>query len=156
MENRGNYEVLPAVGSLRGYSRKLVVIGCYIPPNYNTARAKACLDHITDVVLEARRKYSDPFVVVSGDFNQWDIGCAHQDYADIVKSAVGPTRGGRCIDRVFTNFSDFVQGAGTLPPLETDCRNKKSDHMIAYVEAHFPRKGAFKTLKYTYLSLIHI
>ena len=47
MQNRGNFEVLPTVGTLRGYARKVVVIGCYSPPNYVTARAKECLDHIT-------------------------------------------------------------------------------------------------------------
>ena len=48
MSNRGNFEVLPVAGHLRGYSRKMVVIGCYIPPNYTTARARECLEHIRD------------------------------------------------------------------------------------------------------------
>ena len=150
MENRGNFEVLPTVGSIRGYSRKIVVVGCYIPPNYPVQRAQACLDHITDVVLESRRKYSDPFIVVAGDFNQWDIGHALRDYADITEEAVGPTRGSRCIDRVFTNFVGHVRARGTLPPLESDCGSKKRDHLIAFVEASLPKKEAYKVLKYTY------
>ena len=96
------------MGTLRGYARKVVVIGCYIPPNDVTARAKECLDHITDVVIEARRKYSDPFLIIAGDFNQWDVAHALRDYSDVSEVMVGPTQGNRSIDRLFTNFGDMV------------------------------------------------
>ena len=156
MANRGNFEVLPVVGCLRGYSRKIAVIGCYIPPNYTVKRGKECLEHITDIVLEVRRRYDDPFVVIGGDFNQWDIAGALEDYADLVESDVGPSRGSRRIDRLFSNFSGNVEAAGTLPPLETDDRSRRSDHKITFIEAVLPKKKSFKMLKYTYLSLIHI
>ena len=33
--NDENFEVVVAMGNIKGLSRKLLVIGCYIPPNYN-------------------------------------------------------------------------------------------------------------------------
>ena len=114
-------------------------------------QAKACLDHITDAVLEMRQRYVNPYVVVTGDFNQWRIDQALEDYIDIVESDVGPTRGDRKIDRIFTNFPRSIIEAGSLPPLETDGPERKvSDHRIAYVGANLPGKGPGKTLKYTY------
>ena len=35
MNNPSNFEVIALVGKITGLSRKLVVIACYIPPNYN-------------------------------------------------------------------------------------------------------------------------
>ena len=119
MQNPNDFEVLVASGSLRGHARKLVVIACYLPPNYTVPRANACLAHITDVVLEARRRYTDPYILVGGDFNQWDIASALVDYIDIAETDVGPTRGDRSIDRLFSNFHRSVIESGTLPPLET-------------------------------------
>ena len=78
---------------MRGHSKKLVVVAAYIPPNYTVPKAKACLDYITDAVLEMRRRYVDPYVTVMGDFNQWDIPTALDDYIDIMEAPVGPTRG---------------------------------------------------------------
>ena len=44
IKNDERFEVLACVGSIRGHSRKLVVIACYIPPNYIKTRGdKACL-----------------------------------------------------------------------------------------------------------------
>ena len=49
--NPDSFEVLGAVGTLLGHSRRFVVLGCYIPPGYSVARGKACLAYITDLVL---------------------------------------------------------------------------------------------------------
>ena len=73
MPNPDSFEVLPAVGTVKGPSRKLIVVAAYIPPNYNVPRAKKCLDYITDLVIMIKNKYRDPFIVVAGDFNQWAV-----------------------------------------------------------------------------------
>ena len=72
--NPDNYEILPVIGNLRGHSRKIVIINCYIPPNYVVKRGKECLDYVSDVVVEVKRRYTDPYLVIMGDFNQWDLG----------------------------------------------------------------------------------
>ena len=117
--NPSGFEVLGGVGTLRGHSRRMVVLACYLPPGYNAARGRACLDYITDLVIEVKTCYRQPYIVVVGDFNQWPIHEALGDYADITESTVGPTRGSRSIDRIFTSFGDCIRDSGTLPPLET-------------------------------------
>ena len=72
-------------------------------------------------------------MVIAGDFNQWGIGNALEDYIDLSEAAVGPTRGTHQIDRIFTNFGDVVFGAGTVPPLNADdpSQGHASNHRVA-------------------------
>ena len=58
MPNQDNFEVLGTIGSLRGHSRRIVVVSCYVPPNYVTTRARDCLEYIVDLVVEIKRKYT--------------------------------------------------------------------------------------------------
>ena len=55
VKNEENFEVLSCVGSMRGHSRKIVVIGCYLPPNYVKARGDRAVAFVGDVVAEAKR-----------------------------------------------------------------------------------------------------
>ena len=86
------YEVMVCAGYVQGYSKNLVVIGCYIPPNYPVASGRGCFVHIKDLVIEIKRAYCDPLIVVSGDFNQWEVRHTLQEFPDLKKVVVGPTR----------------------------------------------------------------
>ena len=110
------FETIMAAGSMRGHSRKLVVIAAYMPPGDPVQRGRSCLKHISEMVSEAKRRFSEPMIVVSGDFNQWPIGNALADYVDLVEVDVGPTRGSRSIDRIFLNLGSAVVSKGTTPP----------------------------------------
>ena len=125
------------------------MVACYIPPNYTAVRGSECLDHITDLVLELKRKYVDPYLVVTGDFNQWNAGAALADYGDVREMDVGPTRNARCLDKVFVNFGDLVRDAGTHCPLES-LDAVPSDHRMAYVRAELPRFEKYEMLTYSY------
>ena len=96
------------------------------------------------------RFYKDPYIIVTGDFNQWDLTAALEDYPDLDEAPVGPTRQGRHIDRAITNFHTFTSKAGTLAPLESSDFTRASDHLVAFVEANLPRKEAYELLHYTY------
>ena len=119
-----------------------------MPPGDVAARGNNCLDFITDLVIQYKRKYSNPYVVVGGDFNQWKIDEALADFVDLSEAPVGPTRQGRSIDRLFMIIP--VSAAGTVPPLESDDSSKKSDHLIAFAEAQLERKEAYKWVTYSY------
>ena len=151
--NPENYEVLVATGKIFGLSRKLVVTGAYVPPGYSVARGRGAIDYIKEYILEVKRKYRDPYLVIVGDFNQWKAEDATVDYLDIREADVGITRGGSCIDRIFTNLDSVVK-ATTLEPLETDQddRNevRKSDLRIAFVETSLPRMRPYVWMKYSY------
>ena len=106
----------------------MLVVSCYIPPRYNGSRVKDCVDYITDTVLEIKRKYRDPYIIVAGNFNQWDIAGALADYHDFSEVNVGPTQGDRSTDCIFVTFGESVITHGSLPPLEN---LRRSDHRIA-------------------------
>ena len=53
-----------AAGSIFGHCRKLVVIATYLPPNYRVPRGKAALDFLSRVIIQMKRKYKDPFIVL--------------------------------------------------------------------------------------------
>ena len=38
------FELLAAAGSIKGHKRKIVIIGCYLPPGYNRHRGAAALE----------------------------------------------------------------------------------------------------------------
>ena len=90
LPNPGGFEVLVTQSNIPGHSRKFITVACYLPPNYNARRGKDALDHIENVVLEIKRRYRDPFIMVAGDFNQWPIQDALQDFPDLREAPVGP------------------------------------------------------------------
>ena len=94
------------------------------------------MDFIAGVVSEVKRRHDDPMVVLAGDFNQWDIASALQDFPDLLEAPVGETRGDRSIDRVFLNME--LRESGTVPPLETDADaetglRRKSDLSLIHI-----------------------
>ena len=120
LTNPENFEVLVTMSTLPGYSRKLLTVGCYLPPNYPVPRGKEALEHVENVVRELKRSYKDPFIVVGGDFNQWPVDEVLSNFPDLREVQVGPTRKDRCIDCLFTNFSRSITECGTVPPLEPE------------------------------------
>ena len=141
IHNPGNFEVLVTLSTVPGYSRKLLTVGCYLPPNYPVPKGKEALEHIENVVRNLKSTYKDPFILVGGDFNQWDVAEALSDFPDIREADVGPTRKDRCIDRIFTNFGRSITESGTVPPLEPEPGHQgtRSDHRIAFVKAELPK-----------------
>ena len=93
LPNPGGHEVLAVAGSVAGYSRKMVVVAGYKPPGLAPARARSCVEYISDVILEAKRKYQDPHIILSGDFNQWQIQDAVLDDPNVQEVFIGPSRG---------------------------------------------------------------
>ena len=122
--------MLIATGSLKGHSRRLAVLACYIPPGYHKTRGEAAVAHINDVIVHLKRRFTDPYLVIAGDYNQWDIVESLSDFPDLREAPVGPTRGALSIDKIFSNISRSITEAGTLEPLETEESDRQSDHRI--------------------------
>ena len=96
-----------------------MVLACYLPPGDNTQRGNGCLDYVEDLVIKLKRKYFDPYIVVGGNFNQWKIHDVVADFPELLEAQVGPTRGTKCLDRLFSNLD--VSKAGTVLPRSSDC-----------------------------------
>ena len=109
------------------------------------------MDFIAGCVTRAKRQYTDPFVIIAGDFNQWMVEKVLADHIDIQEPLVGPTRSGRSIDQIFTNFAGSIMEARTVPPLETDNATvKKSDHPVSLIKSNISRISPVKWLEYSY------
>lgn len=91
-----------------------------MPPGDTVARGRSCLQYIRDLVMEVKRRYNDPMIVVAGSLNQWQNNEPLADFVDIAEVWVGPTRGSRSIDLISIKFDQAVTSKGTAPPLETD------------------------------------
>ena len=131
LRNDENFEVVVAAGTVEGHVQKVVVIACYVPTNYSATRAGNCLEYIGQIVTEIKRRYKDPYVAVTGDFNQRDLALALEEFADMA----GPTRGDRIIDRTFKNFNQVVE-VGTVSPLQTEREDyRESGHRVRYLPA---------------------
>ena len=149
------FEVLPVIMTETSIRRKFYLVAAYIPPGYAVPRGKACLEHIRNLVLHIKNiAQTPPYVLVAGDFNQWEVGEALQDYPDLVEIQTPPTRQDRNIDRIFLNWHDDVTDSGCLPPLETEEREDgttaQSDHLIQYVCSRLDKRDPIRWETFSY------
>ena len=151
--NAQNFEVLPIVASITKIRRKFLIIAIYIPPNYTVNRGAACLQHVNNLVLHIKRNSTDPYIILAGDFNQWDIAGALEDFPELVEVETPPTRGDRKIDKIYTNWHSDIHDAGCIPPLETEgppSTRTYSDHSIQYMCSRLSRKSPTTWEVYSY------
>ena len=151
--NPKGFEVLGMYMTIANIKRKFYVVAAYIPPNYTVPKGKACLQHINNMVLDIKRGAQDPYILVAGDFNQWPIEVALEDYEELVEVPSPPTRGDRKIDRTFTNWHDDVTDSGCLPPLESEGDGNTvtvSDHKIQYTCSRLPVRDPVKWETFTH------
>ena len=146
--NPDDFEIVASVGKAPGVKGKLFCVGCYLPPNITSARAKANVEFISDLLNEAKRKFEGCSIIIAGDFNQWPVGELLDEHPDLAEIDHGPTREDREIDRSFINFSRSLTEYGTLEPLDTEDSNP-SDHRIAWARAEFePNSNKYTTYSY--------
>ena len=151
--NPEKFEVLPLSVTVADVSRKLFVLAAYIPPGYAVGRGRACLHHIADIVLMIKNRHEDSLVLVAGDFNQWDISSAMAEFSDMTEVSTPPTRDGRKIDKMFTNWHGDVEEGGCIPPLQTeviDGQSTTSDHSIQYLMSRLPRREPIRWETFTH------
>ena len=114
--NQDNFEVLCIAGKVDKIREKVVVIAVYMPPNYTRVKANSCLDYISDVISEAKRRVEAPVIMVAGDWNQWNVRRVLDDHPDMSEVEHGPTRGDRKIDKFLVNFGrSFVKLTSSHP-----------------------------------------
>ena len=57
----------------------MLVVGVYVPPNYDSSTANDCLQYVNDTLIHLTRKYTDPHIMLGGDFNKKDAAKATTD-----------------------------------------------------------------------------
>ena len=70
------------------------------------------------------------------------------DFIDFSEVQCGPMGKDRDIDRMFLKFNHEV--GGTVPPLETDDSERKSNHKVAFMLSALDRAAPFECLTYSY------
>ena len=140
--------MLCVTGKVSKLREKVAIIAVYIPPGYTKPRADSCVEYVSDVIAEVKRRIESPIVVVGGDWNQWSPQAILDDHGEFAEVAHGPTRSDRKIDRMFVNFNRLVTESDVLPPLD-DGLGRQSDHSLAYFRARFESRLE-KTVSYTY------
>ena len=141
-----------ALCSLRGTSRKIIVIGVYLTTALDDAAAEICLEYLNDLIHLFKGKYQDPYFVVGGDWNRADTDITFDDFSSITTIPTPPTRGDEILDIFFTNMASSVISTEVCPPLVPDVGRpgRPSDHNIVVVGVHLPRNRKFKRMKYSY------
>ena len=91
-----------------------------------------------DTITSLKNKYSDPYVVIGGDFNKRNFNQAIRDFRDLRTVSTGPTRGGATLDIIATNQHSNIVHASTLPPIENE-EGTQSDHRVVLVKIRMPR-----------------
>ena len=88
-----NYEILFTSGSMPNFSRKFVAICVYMHPSLNPAQVRETRAYLTDSILQMKEKYQDPFIAISGDFNNFNVTDYLDDFPDLVLLETSPSRG---------------------------------------------------------------
>ena len=140
---RGKAELLCVSGKIPNISRRLVIIGFYLPPKINANRREDALSCMSDAIANVKSQFNDPYIVVTGDANKMSIADGISDYPDIIIHPTGPTRGGAYLDVVASNIRAEELSFEMRPPLETP-EGIRSDHNIILASAEIINSDRFK------------
>ena len=93
------------------------------------------LEYINDLVHAFKAKYSDPYILFVGDWNQADTSIAFEDFPFLQAIPTPPRRGDEVLEIVFTNISRSVVNTEVCPPLilNRGRPGRPSDHNIVVV-----------------------
>jgi hypothetical protein len=114
------------------------------------------MQFIIDLAHEGKRTRRDPEIVVTGDFNQFEIDRALRDHLDVKEVKIGPTRGTRSIDRFFSTYKSRVVEKNVIAPLQPDkgSAGADSDHCVTFFKAELNVKApdiciSYQTRRFT-------
>ena len=156
------HEIVGAIGRRVGQRRKVAVLAVYLPPAMKAHQVRRCLKDVNDSLLHIKQKYTDPYIILGGDFNKSDLRQALSDHPDIKPVTTGPTRGTSILDIVATNFNRDLGKSGTTQPIKS-VNEIPTDHLTVYAFFKMSRVPSYRIEEYSYyqqteqgLSLIHI
>ena len=123
-------EVAVAKGKFHNNTRVVFVICGYLPPGMSKRSSDKYISTIRDILNKIKTECRRPLIMLGGDFNQYDIGPALEDFFDIGCCDSPPTCDGERLDLLFTNEPRAFSCSITSP---LDCDNSQghpSDHEI--------------------------
>ena len=139
-------ETVAALGTMHGYNRKLLIVCTYMPPGMRSSGT--CFEEIIGIINEAKVIFPDPFVVVGGDFNEFNTEPLTTAFSELVIAESPPTRADRKIDLLLTNFNRCIKKCSSREPL-SNLEGTLSDNNVMYYQAALPKKTLAKWVTIT-------
>ena len=141
---RSGHEIVAAKLRVKGDSRPLFVLGIYLSTRLTAAEANKGIQTLIIAINKIKTEHENPYVIVGGDFNNFDHKPILDDFADIELHITPPTRGGRTLDLALTNIEAQIHDHEIHPPLRNDENQTDSDHKLVVYYAAWSHSHAFK------------
>ena len=123
-------EICLAEGKLRGQSRPIYIVGCYLSTRLTKTEAKKYINVLSDVVGELETKKPNAEIIVAGDFNRADLDPMLDLHPRLKLVRTPPTRKEANLDLIATTLYSNLESVSYVPPLEPDDGQAgvRSDH----------------------------
>ena len=138
-------EIVCAYGRIANAKRPVVIFAVYLPPNTRAESRKRLAEALAAEVASLSTSLNNPAIFVGGDFNHTSMLEALNDVGTFQDINTGPTRNDNRLDIIYTNVSDDIKDARTLPPLQANS-GALSDHRCVYAEWDLGPNKDFKWL----------
>ena len=81
MKRRG-HEVVIVRAKLANNTRPMYIIGTYLSKRLSGAKGAELLTLINEGIHKIKSENANPYIIVAGDFNRWDVEKAYEDFED--------------------------------------------------------------------------
>ena len=111
----------------------IIVAVLYCPPWYCAEKCRDLSNYIIECVDELSKRYSNPCLLIVGDFNSLDC-TTFSRYLHLKQLVASPTRGANILDKIFTNYNELFSTPCILAPLG------RSDHYCVLLKPSCHKK----------------
>ena len=145
---RGRHEILVGKAKLVNNTNPIFIIAVYVPPKTRTSTIDELNQTLADIISKIKTEVANPYIIVCGDFNRFNINQAYNDYMDMQPLTTPPSRKGACLDKCVTNFNEEILDVQVHEPLTTD-QGLQSDHDMLLFLCSLKHTHAFEKIRYS-------
>ena len=142
---KSGFEIAVGKFKLKNESRALFIIGTYLSTRLSKQEAEKNIQALVVIINKIKLQHESPYIVLGGDFNNFDISSITTDFIDLILINTDPTRGNRTIDLAICNVP--VVENEVYPPLHNDENDSDSDHKIVLFKAEWKHSHMFRWIK---------
>ena len=142
---KSGFEIAVGKFKLKNESRALFIIGAYLSTRLSKQEAEKNIQALVVIINKIKLQHESPYIVLGGDFNNFDISSITTDFIDLILINTHPTRRNRTIDLAICNVP--VVENEVYPPLHNDENDSDSDHRIVFFKAEWKHSHKFRWIK---------
>ena len=144
---REGCEIVVGRGKFRDNTHPTYVISAYLPPGLRRAALDKNIEALRNAVTKVKLKDRDPMIFIGGDFNNYNIDRAFEEFLDVRCVPSQPTRGDERLDLLYSNVTDWISKGKSLPPLDA-VGGAPSDHNVLAFTITVPHVHMFEWVTY--------